>query len=374
MSGRRSPPSLPSDPGVVRARELLDPEGLAALLGRVRDARVDEARVRYLEYSPGSWLIVRAEAAFGGDRHEVVVSTGWLDGGGDAVTVGWFPFDPGLPGLREGLRPLVDALGVSGPPGDATLLAWVPHRRAVLRVGDAVVKVHATREEAASAVRCLRSVAAALPAPSLLGLDPDRGAYALEVVRGEPLVRGDAGASVSGAADLLARLRRSDIDGLVRFGPEELLGLCAPVVDLVAFAAPQLADRVTGLRARLASAVPSGLDVVPAHGDFNVGQLLSVPGVGLAVVDTDTLCLAPAAFDVASYAANLLSGRVRDLDEVREVVEHLVAATGERPAGLDWYLAAMTLRRADRAIRRLKRDWPERTERLVGAAEALLAG
>ena len=110
-----------------------------------------------------------------------------------------------------------------------------------------------------------------------------------------------------------------------------------------------------------------------AHGDFNVGQLLD-DGRRLVVVDTDTLCAAPAEYDPASYCANVVSGRPDDLDDARELARVVRgAARGRLDADVfDWYLAAMVVRRLDRAIRRTKRDWPERTERLVEAAEELL--
>jgi aminoglycoside phosphotransferase (APT) family kinase protein len=110
---------------------------------------------------------------------------------------------------------------------------------------------------------------------------------------------------------------------------------------------------------------------VVSHGDFNIGQLLRVRDGRLALLDLDTLCLAPRAFDLASYGANLLSGRARDLDEAKAVTAGLVHEYGASVEALPWYLAAMTLRRIDRPLRRRKREWFERTDELLRAAEQL---
>jgi aminoglycoside phosphotransferase (APT) family kinase protein len=109
---------------------------------------------------------------------------------------------------------------------------------------------------------------------------------------------------------------------------------------------------------------------VPSHGDFNLGQLLAGPD-GPAVVDVDTLCRAPAALDLASYAANLVSGRDGDLAAARAALDRVVAGYGAAPPGLSWYLAASVLRRLDRGLRRGKKDWPRRTELALQAVEEL---
>jgi hypothetical protein len=93
---------------------------------------------------------------------------------------------------------------------------------------------------------------------------------------------------------------------------------------------------------------------------------------GLAVVDLDAMCLAPAALDPATYAARLVSGRPRDLDDACEVLEKLLEGYGGRPLGLSWYLATAILRHSRSPFRHLDEDWPERIERMVTAAETAL--
>jgi hypothetical protein len=91
---------------------------------------------------------------------------------------------------------------------------------------------------------------------------------------------------------------------------------------------------------------------------------------GLAVVDFDAMCLAPAAFDPATYAAHLVSGGPDDLDDACEVLDELLEGYGDRPLGLSWYLATCILRHSRYPFKYLDEHWPEGVERMVAAAEA----
>jgi aminoglycoside phosphotransferase (APT) family kinase protein len=110
---------------------------------------------------------------------------------------------------------------------------------------------------------------------------------------------------------------------------------------------------------------------VVAHGDFHAGQLLRCGGE-LAVIDFDKLCAAPPALDLATYAAHLVNGREHDLEAARTTLEAAAGGYGERPDGLDWYLATSILRRAPFPFRYLNEDWPDLVEGMVGAAEEAL--
>ena len=116
--------------------------------------------------------------------------------------------------------------------------------------------------------------------------------------------------------------------------------------------------------------MPNRFDLVVAHGDFNLSQLLERDGE-LIVVDTDTMCRAPDGYDLAGYIANLLSGRGDDLDDARAATPLLIEGYGARPDHLDWLIAVSTLRRVDRPIRRRKKRWPDRTVAMVEAAQVL---
>jgi aminoglycoside phosphotransferase (APT) family kinase protein len=139
----------------------------------------------------------------------------------------------------------------------------------------------------------------------------------------------------------------------------------------VAAVAPPLARRVRGLLARLEEHAPAVHALVPSHGDFNISQLLDVEGA-LAVVDFDEACLAPPALDVASYAANLVSGRPGDLEAADAALAALLDGYAARPDGLSWYLAASLLRRAPSPFRLHKRRWSQRIAATVAAAEEVL--
>jgi aminoglycoside phosphotransferase (APT) family kinase protein len=140
---------------------------------------------------------------------------------------------------------------------------------------------------------------------------------------------------------------------------------------LASFAVPELADRIRGVTDQLTATIPDASDVVPVHGDFNVGQLL-IDGDRTWVVDVDTLANGSPSVDLAAYAANLHNGRDADDDDVHAALAGLCDAYGRSPSDLTWHLAATMLRRVDRPIRRLKKRWPQRTEAIVSAIERLL--
>lgn len=212
----------------------------------------------------------------------------------------------------------------------------------MLRAGDVVVKLYATPAEAVAARDHLVTPGSARDAAHL-------------------------GRLLHSGPRVAARLQHHTA--------ASMLQLCKPVTRLVAFTQPELAERIDAVTARLReTAAPSAAaEAVLSHGDFTWGQLLRAGDGQLALLDTDTLCLAPVAFDLASYAANLVSGRPDDLGLALRVLDELARGYGGRPAGLQWWLAAVLLRRLDRPVRRLKRDWPRRAEALLEAAERAVA-
>jgi aminoglycoside phosphotransferase (APT) family kinase protein len=150
-----------------------------------------------------------------------------------------------------------------------------------------------------------------------------------------------------------------------------MLALAGHGARLAAALAPGLARRALDLLARLEENAPDIAELVPSHGDFNISQFLEVDGA-LAVLDFDEACFAPRALDVASYAANLVSGRRGDLARADAALAALLEGYGPAPEGLHWYLAASLLRRAPSPFRLHKRRWLQRTDAIVGAAEAVL--
>jgi len=139
-------------------------------------------------------------------------------------------------------------------------------------------------------------------------------------------------------------------------------------VDVISAVLPDQADRAGRLLDRLARTAPVGLPMVLSHGDFSVDQLLLTEIGDLVVADVDNCCAAPAALDIARFAANLVSGRDGDLEHARSVLDAMVASYGT-PPGLEWHFAAALLRRCDRPFRRLKKRWPEKVVAILDAAE-----
>ena len=410
---------LPSDPRVDPV-PLTDPAAVAAILAPTLapSAGPPRLRLRYLEHDVESSLLVwyRAETPEGGA--DVVVSRrrrSWpaplpeLDAasaaaGTDALraagvvrpaaevagtTVAWYPFDPGLPALaRDPARLVPPEVGPQPPrllPSDAwRRLAWVPQQRAVLATDRLVVKIEADPERLRAGVRNLELLRPIVRTPAVLAVDEPSGVYVQELLAGRPLGPPDAPAWAATAGELVARLvaatatRAADSDAdpwpVPPVGPSDLLAATEPVQRLVTHAVPDLAPRIARVAEALASAAPrpgDPADLRLAHGDFNAGQLLALPGGGLGLVDTDTLCLAPAGLDLASYAANLLAGRPGDLAAADAALAGLLQGYGDRPEPLPWLTAVVALRRLDRPIRRYKRNWRQRVERHLADVETL---
>jgi Ser/Thr protein kinase RdoA (MazF antagonist) len=121
---------------------------------------------------------------------------------------------------------------------------------------------------------------------------------------------------------------------------------------------------------RLRRALPAAGALRPAHGDFHADQILV--GDRLAVIDFDSLCLAPPALDLATYAADVVRGRPTDAESLRDVLEPLLAGYGTRPEGLEWHLAAAILTRAAHPFHRQVPGWRERMAAMISTAEATL--
>ncbi len=344
---------------------MLDPDAVLTRLRASGGGELSDPEVRYLELEPGRSLLVLWRVRRDDAAAHVVLTAGL-----PAPEIAWFPHDPALPLLGAPAEDLAGRLGVPLD-GVPELLAWVPRRRATLRCGDVVVKLYATAGEAATAARAMRLAAGWLDSPSLVGLDAGAGVTAQTALAGRPLDRGDFAAVAGEAGAMLRRLHGAPLGELPEVTPHDLLALCRDAGARVCVALPALSDRVAVVLERLAVTMPRGLPGVPSHGDFTIGQMLD-DGGRVRVVDTDTLCTAPAAHDLAAFAANLVSGRPEDAGDARAALDAVVGGYGARPDGLDWHLAAAVMRRVDRPLRRLKRRWPERTGRILAAVERLL--
>jgi ATP-binding cassette, subfamily B, bacterial len=390
---------------------LLDPERVAPVLQRSLQAdEPPDVRVRYIRYRVASSVCVHYDVAAGGTSSEAVVlarARGGLAKLADRpdnltlahradrrspaamplayepdldVLVQWLPLDLWMPLLAEppeGLcRALVDA-GIHGvEPQDAVRLRYRPRRRAVLRVDGHVLKTYGTSAAFDVAHGALQAAAAVggITTPRLEGASAEQRVTVQSWLPGEQPARPEDVAPEAGS--LLAELHANPPAGLATRGPGEELAEAARASRMVGAVAPWLAGRVEVLLGALELSAPSDLEVVAAHGDFHVGQLLHTPasdGNGdLAVVDVDSLCAAPRALDLATYAAHTVCGDADDADRAEAVLAATGQGYGTSVEGTSWYLATSILRRAGMPFRRFDERWPERVEAMVGAAESAM--
>jgi phosphotransferase family enzyme len=407
--GRSLPPG---DRAVPQLHGLLHRDAMATVLERSLrgGSTVDELRLTLVDYRPGSGATVAYRVTVGDERHIAVANAGSVlcpeavradtrraiaralgrsespiarpltyDVGLGAL-VQWYPLDLAMPVLARPLPELLRYVARSGiaidPDGGPTrTLLYRPGQRAVVRAGDVVLKAYAGDASFRAGVAGLR-IAGGLGlglgrGPQMHGALADLRLTVQAAIDGEPVPGSRAGAVAPIAGAMLRVLHDAEVPALEAAPPRAMLEAAARGAALAASVAPDLARRARNLMARLEEHAPETGAMVPSHGDFNISQLLDFEGA-LAVLDFDEACLAPAALDVASYAANLVSGRPGDLDRADAALDALLGGYGERPEALEWYFAASLLRRAPSPFRLHKRRWPERIEAMVAAAEEVL--
>jgi hypothetical protein len=405
------------DPALPRLRVLVDPDAMAPFLHRSLgpDAPFPDVRVHHVRYAPGTKLVVRYDVGLDGRRYDAVamiaarpylsrravkpenVALACLVVGRspapmplhydpelDAL-IQWYPLDLELPALAEPPTRLVDELEAAGVNlgevgGDPVTLGYRPRRRAVLRVGEHVLKIYAKNEDFAVATANLVA-AASLPGirtAAFEGYLPGRLLTVQPLLSGSPPAR-PADVALE-AGELLRELQAAwgsyapaqpREAGLAVARPSQQLAVAEASARFVAAILPALGGRLEALLRELEATVPSIDRLVLSHGDFSARQLLVAPD-GLAVVDLDAMRLAPAAFDPATYAAHLVFGGPDDLDHASEALEELLEGYGGRPLGLSWYLSTCILRHSRSPFRYLDAHWPERVEGMVAAAETAL--
>jgi ATP-binding cassette, subfamily B, bacterial len=410
-AGRRAdaPPARPApvaDPALPQLGRLLDPGRMQPVLARSLEAGPDRLEVSRVVYKPHEIVAVHYRVRIAGGVHDAVATSiagedmaagaskpryveraRRIDGRSPAVhplrydadagtIVTWLPFDPRLPALAEEGPELARRLRAAGSTsvectGEPALVGYKPRGRAVLRIGEHVLKAYGR-------VRQYETALAGLVAASRCGaIQTGRFEAALPELRltAQRSVEGTrpakAGAVAGEAGEMLAALRRARLGPLPCVAAERHLEAAARKAAVVGAVLPALGPRLDALLDRLGGAVPADLPPAPAHGDFHVDQLLVTEG-GLAVLDFDQMCMAAPALDLATYAADVVRGRASDLEAVQAVLEPLIAGYGGRPAALDWYLAAAILGRAAHPFQRQVPSWQERVEGMVATAEASL--
>jgi energy-coupling factor transporter ATP-binding protein EcfA2/thiamine kinase-like enzyme len=400
--------AVPDDPALPQLPVLLDPDAMAPFLHRSLgpDVGVPDVRIQYLRYKPRTNIVVRYDVGIDGVWHDAIAMltarpylarraakpenqalARLVDGRSPASTpmhyepelgalIQWYPLDLALPALaapplqlqQELAKAGLDCPGVVG----SAVLAYKPRRRAVLRADGHVLKFYAKEEEFDAALLGLRVSGAlrSLRTPTFEAELANRRLTVQSLLEGTRPARPEDVAD--GAGDLLCTLHASKGFLLLPVAtPTDQLAGAGTSASLVCAIAPELAPRVQALLRELEDSVPEADALVPSHGDFNARQLL-IRRDGLAAVDFDGMCRAPAALDVATYASYVVLGGRDDLNSALDMVDEVVEGYGDRPLGLSWYLATCILRRAPRPFRYLDEHWPERVEGMVSASEAAL--
>ena len=396
------------DPALPQMNRLLDPAEVAPAVQRSLGAGIEleDAAVGRVVYAPREKLAVHYRCSVQGERHDVVV-TSVAGGDLDAVArkpryaemarlaagrcpaaaplrhdreldalLTWLPLDPRLPGLLLPPTQLQERLfsagvALEGRPAEPLRIGYKPARRAVLRLDGHVLKAYGRRRQfdAARAGLMAASRDADVDTAAFEAAFPDLRLTVQSALEGDTPAGAEGVAAEAGA--LVARLQRSRMRTLSASPAERELGAATRKATVVRMLRPELGSRLDSLLGRLAESLPKDGELVPAHGDFHVDQLLERRGE-LVVVDFDGMCMAAPAFDLATFAADVVRGRGRDTDALAAVIPPLIAGYGERPRAFEWHLAAAILARAAHPFQRQVSGWSERVEGTVAAAEEVL--
>ena len=393
-------PAATPDHALPQLERLLDGEAMHDVLARSleADAELGDVEISRVVYKPGDTVAVHYRTQVDGVRCDAVATSmagvalaesarkpryralaeradsrspadpvSYDDHVGALIT--WLPFDPRLPALVLDGDELAERLGVGS--GELELIGYKPRSRAVLRLGDHVLKAYGREREYEAAVTGLMTAAheGPLPTAPFAAAAPELRLTAQRELIGE---RPSAATDVAERAGaLVATLQQADLS-LPAAPPDRQTAAAARKADVIRIVLPALAPRLDALVARLQETEPTNGHGVPAHGDFHVDQLL-LTADGIAVIDFDQMCVAAPALDLATYAADVVRGRESDLEEVYAVLDPLLAGYGGRPDDLQWHLAAAILGRAAHPFHRQVPDWRRRVELMVTAAEEVRA-
>jgi starch synthase len=400
-------PPVPADPALPQMAQVLDADVMAEVLARSlgENAEPSDVRVCDLSYKPGTNLVVHYDVGVGGDRHHATAMIGDNDLAGRArkfenealadmvdgrapaerplsfepalgALVQWLPLDLALwalavPPDHRDRRLRAAGVHTNGRGEEPTLIGYRPQERAVVRLNGHVLKYYASHPSFSAAVAGLEAAdGASVATPALEASLPELFVTVQSHVAGERVESPAAAAVEAGAT--LARLHAGSSATLVEFRPIEQLDAAAAAAELVGRLAPALRPRLLALLGRLEASMPSDPEPVPAHGKFDARRLLRGDD-GIVITDFEAMCAAPAALDVASYAADLVRGDPADLQAALCVLDLVVQGYARRPDELSWYLATTILRRSPRPFRRQEDRWPQRIEEIVAAAEQVCA-
>lgn len=398
----------PLDRALPQMSRLLDTAGMRPILQRslrrdLGSAPLEDLSIARVRYDPHQKIIVHYRATVGGrDHHAVATVIAHQDLGAkvrgarftemaevvngrspgvepvihdpdiDAI-ITWLPFDVKLPGLAIEPSELADRLSRDGAPiaedeREPVVIGYKPGSRAVLRLGNHVLKAYGKDSQFNSAVTGLLASgrASLLPAPRMQTALCDLRLTVQAAVEGTTPAEAIHAASRAGA--FLRELQEHEFKDLAPAPPDSQLAEASRHARLAGAVVPELAPRLEGLIDRLARSMPAAVPLTSSHGDFHVDQLIADED-RLVVIDFDGMCKAPAALDVATYAADVVRGRKEDLKRVYGVLDPLCVGYGSTPDYMAWYLATAILCRVTHPFRAQTSGWRERMETMVHASE-----
>jgi len=412
------------DPTLPGLATLLDPEAFAAALRPVLpDASATAVRITYARYKPTQSCVVgyqlrgtgaavdlyaKAHPVGGASRRAREGSTvptppgrGRIILEDGAIVVSVFPTDGKLKPLRrladpETRRRLVRKLVRDRPDlwsGTVRNLRYMPERRYVgqLLTGDspaAVLKLYTERgySMAQRNVNAFRSDGP-LRVARCIGQLASFRILLLEWLAGRLLSEAISDPELELPAMLmvgaaLAHLHAQEPEGLVCLTREHETATLSSLFANLRFVCPHVASRFGQLFRRLASDLQQSPPVnQPIHGDFCAKQVLLGDNT-VAILDFDRSVRSDPAADLGLFIAHLerdaLYGTLRasGVERLREALLEGYRAATRRPVPVrvPLYVAVGLVRLAPDPFRYRESDWPERTEAILGRAEALLEG
>lgn len=228
------------------------------------------------------------------------------------------------------------------------------------RVADAAARLRLA-QHAAGAIRVPRLLAKSRRS-ALLAVTYLTGT-SLDAVPGGDAGRRDAGrGDVAAAGEALAKIHSCDPSGLPPTLVSKPTGTAAQIGSL----APQLANRVADLVARLAGTEPPEDSATLCHGDFSLDQVVVDEHETLGVIDWDRAGRGNPAADLASAIA-------AGLDDI--AAPELLAGYNRLrpiPPDLSWHLARARLQRLAEPFRLASPTWPSELERGVTLLESAM--
>lgn len=335
---------------------LLDPSAIQLLLKNASpDAEIREVIPVYMRYKPGEMCMAAYRVRCG--IREVLIHAIACQSSGTPkyarltgppavcdshlpshlvlsdkrLVLSTFPNDQKLKTIRRLYEPhrfsrLIAKLNPSCAPEETSfdVLTYKPHRRAVLKLSTigrpwGVLRIYCPEDFEASLARARGVISSPnLRLPRVLGKSCWQHVLALEYLNGPTLSLSSAlresGNTLQRVACALADLHAQDGSAL---RPFDLDLLCRRVVDLgswVAFVLPEIGQQACSVAARIIGRLRTCDEpLMTSHGDFHFRQVILPDDLprGAAFLDRDEMCLAPAAMDLADFAAHLEAQALR---------------------------------------------------------------